>query len=225
MRVLIKSSIFAILLMTSATASFSQSRYNIHIGPSFPLSNIDVYSFSFNDYDVSALAKTGIIVGFQYSYQIASSGIGIFAGFDIIYNDIIKEYKDSVEYYLNDWFGYESIEFPKYYNIPISTGIEYVYQATEQVSLTCNFGITYNFFKTSNQKIDDEYTETDWSSSLGFKAGFGIIIKEKASISLDYLGLGEHDTIIKLYDSGSFVTEGEIVKTVNMLTLTIGWNF
>jgi hypothetical protein len=46
---------------------------------------------------VSSSAKTGIIVGFQYSYQIASCGIGLFAGLDIIYNNVNKEYKDSVE--------------------------------------------------------------------------------------------------------------------------------
>jgi hypothetical protein len=174
---------------------------------------------------VSSSAKTGIIVGFQYSYQIASCGIGLFAGLDIIYNNVNKEYKDSVEYYLNEWFGNESIEFPKHYNIPISAGIEYLYQASDRITLLWNLGITYNFFKTSNQIIDDEYTETDWGSSLGFKSGIGIIIKEKVSISLDYLGLGEYDTNIKLYDSGSFVTEGESVETVNMLTLTFGWNF
>jgi hypothetical protein len=178
------------LVLTTLTESHSQSRYNIHIGPSFPLSKIDAYTYCFNDYKVSASAKTGIIVGFQYSYQITNSGIGLFVSLDFIYNDVIKEFKDSVRYYLTE-FGYESIDFPKYYNIPISTGLEYIYEINEKLSLFCNLGITYNFFKVTDHTRDDFAYEADWANNIGFKTALGVLIKQKASISIDYLGLGE----------------------------------
>lgn len=216
--------LFVLLLVLTAIAeSFSQSRYNFHIGPSFPLSKIDLYGFGFDEYEVYSSASTGINIGFQYSYQIANSGIGLFAGLDFLYNGVIKEYKDSVEHYLTI-IGYESIEFPKYYNIPISTGIEYVMKTGGKLSLFSNIGITYNFFKTSDQIQDVLVNETDWSNRLGFKAALGVLFKQKASISIDYFGLGEHEINSRMA-GGSGEMEYDTKATIKMLTLTFGWNF
>jgi opacity protein-like surface antigen len=221
---LLRVFVVIVLILITYTESYSQSRYNFHIGPSFPLSKIDLYGFGFNEYEVYSSARTGINIGFQYSYQIANSGIGLFAGIDFLYNGVIKEYKDSVEHYLTI-IGYESIEFPKYYNIPISTGIEYVLKTGGKLSLFSNIGITYNFFKASDQIRDDLVNETDWSNSLGFRAALGVLFKQKASISIDYLGLGEHEIKSRLVSSGSGEMEYDTKTTINMLTLTFGWNF
>lgn len=229
------SKLLLIFLLVSSTNiyTFCQSRYNFHVGPAFPVSKIDMYTLNFSDYyTVSSSAKTGINIGLQYSYQFPNRGIGIFAGLDFVYNNIINEFKVSMDT-LFSHFGYESYEFPKYYNIPISAGLEYLYEINEKFSLLCNLGMTYNFFKVTDYTYDtmfgDYAYEADWANNIGFKTAIGILYKQKASISLDFLGLGKHDVNIKTIDSGTisgtledeFITEAK----VNMLTLTFGWNF
>jgi len=229
MNTLIKQLFLAILLLTAVSDSLSQSRYSVHIGPAFPLSKIDTYTLHYSDvYTVSSSAKTGIDIGLQYSYQFPNRGIGIFAGVDFVYNDIINEFKDSVESILGD-FRYESFEFPKYYNIPISAGLEYIYEINEKLSLLCNLGMTYNFFKVIDYTYDNIFGDyahkADWANNIGFKTAIGILYKQKASISIDFLGLGEHDVDVKLIDSGTVEDESTVEAKVNMLTVTIGWNF
>lgn len=218
------------LLVSSANIdTFSQSRLNIHIGPAFPLSGIDMYTVNYSDvYSVSSSAKTGINIGFQYSYQFPNRGIGIFAGLDFVYNDIINEFKVSMDS-LFSHFGYESYEFPKYYNIPISAGLEYIYEINEKFSLLCNLGMTYNFFKVTDYTYDTMFSDiahiADWASNIGFKTAIGILYKQKASISIDFLGLGKHEVDVKMVDGGTVEDEFVAEAKVNMLTLTIGWNF
>lgn len=218
-----------LLVASTGIDTFSQSRYNIHIGPAFPLSKIDMYTLHYSDvYTVSSSAKTGINIGIQYSYQFPNRGIGIFAGLDFVYNDVINEYKDSVESILGD-FRYESFEFPKYYNIPISAGIEYIYEIDEKLSLLCNLGMTYNFFKVTDYTYDNMFGDyahiADWANNIGFKTAIGILYKQKASISIDFLGLGKHEVDVKMIDSGTVEDEFIAEAKVNMLTLTLGWNF
>jgi opacity protein-like surface antigen len=218
-----------LLLLTTLSDSFSQSRYNIHVGPAFPVSGIDMYTLHYSDvYTVSASAKTGINIGLQYSYQFPNRGIGIFAGLDFVYNDIINEFKVSIDTILSH-IGHESHEFPKYYNIPISAGLEYIYEINEKFSLLCNLGMTYNFFKVTDYTYDytfgDYAYEADWATNFGFKAAIGILYKQKASISIDFLGLGKHEVDVKMADTGTVEDEFIAEAKVNMLTVTLGWNF
>ena len=82
----------------STTNIYSQSHFEVHLGPAFPLSKIDVYTINYSDvYTVSSSAKTGINIGLQYTYQFPNRGLGIFAGLDFVYNDIINEYKVSTD--------------------------------------------------------------------------------------------------------------------------------
>jgi hypothetical protein len=229
MKTIIKQLFLAILLLTAVNDTFSQSRYNFHIGPAFPVSKIDMYTLNVSDYyTVSASARTGINIGFQYAYQFPNRGIGIFAGLDFVYNDVIKEFKDSVEYYLT-YYSLKSFEFPKYYNIPISAGLEYIYGINEKLSLFCNLGMTYNFFKVTDYTWDDTWGdlvyEADWANNIGFKTAIGILYKQKASISIDFLGLGKHEVDVKMVSGGTVEDEFIAEAKVNMLTLTIGWNF
>jgi len=224
------SKFFLLLLLVAGTGikTFSQSRYNIHVGLAFPLSKIDMYAISYNDYTVSSSAKTGINVGLQYFYQFPNRGIGIFAGIDFVYNDIINEYKDSAESILGD-LGHESFEFPKYYNIPISAGLEYIYEINEKLSLFSSIGVTYNFFKVTDYTYDNTFGDlahlADWANNIGFKTAIGILYKQKVSISIDFLGLGKHEVDVKLVDSGTVEMEGTGEVKVNMLMVTLGWNF
>ena len=217
------------LVLTTLTESYSQSSYNIHAGPAYPVSKIDMYTFIFSDfYTVSSSAKTGINIGFQYSYQFPNRGVGIFAGLDFVYNDVIKEFKDSVLYY-SSLISEQSFVFPKYFNIPVSAGLEYKYEIIEELSLFGNLGMTYNFFKVTDFTWENNWSdrayEEDWADNFGFKTAIGILYKQKASISIVFLGLGKHKVDLKTIYSGTVEDESISEVKVNMLTLTFGWNF
>ena len=62
----IKVLLVLMLVLTTLAETFSQSRFNIHVGPAFPVSKIDMYTVNYSDtYTVSASAKTGINIGFN----------------------------------------------------------------------------------------------------------------------------------------------------------------
>ena len=89
--------------------------------------------------------------------------------------------------------------------------------------------MTYNFFKVTDYTYDTMFGDmayiADWASNIGFKTAIGILYKQKASISIDFIGLGKHEVDIKVIDSGTVDYEGIKEAKVNMLTLSIGWNF
>ena len=67
--------------------------------------------------------------------------------------------------------------------------------------------------------------EIDWAKSLGGKISMGIIIQDRISVSIDYLGLGTHN-VVGRYKTDTYTSE-DFSKTLNihMLTLTAGLNF
>ena len=66
--------------------------------------------------------------------------------------------------------------------------------------------------------------EVDLANNIGFKIGGGILINQKISISIDYLGLGKHDIEGRAKTSGfSEDIDGE--GKIDLLTLTLGYKF
>ena len=73
--------------------------------------------------------------------------------------------------------------------------------------------------EVDNEKIIAEF---DLANSTGFKVGGGILLKNKTSIEINYLGLGKHDIEGRMkYDGGLDDLEAE--QKVTILTLTIGF--
>ena len=90
--------------------------------------------------------------------------------------------------------------------------------------------MTYNFLKVTDYTWDyyclvTMLTIADWATNFGFKAAIGILYKQKASISIDFLGLGKHEVDAIMVDNGTIEQEFIAEAKVNMLTVTIGWNF
>ena len=71
-------------------------------------------------------------------------------------------------------------------------------------------------------KVTSEY---DLANSMGFKRGGGILINKKMSIAIDYLGLGNHNINGEARADGvpSEPIDGE--QKVDLLTITVGFNF
>ena len=101
-------------------------------------------------------------------------------------------------------------------------------------------GVGLNILKITNQSEEYDYYEdlTTFKPSvkLGFKIGAGIVLQEKYTISLNYLGLGSHkvkyEYEIEYYDEYEYYGESESVDgklkkalSVSSLNITFGIRF
>jgi opacity protein-like surface antigen len=106
--------------------------------------------------------------------------------------------------------------------------LHFSYQADDKISVFSNAGIAFNFLKITNMDLTASgqtvTQEMDVAYGIGFKIGGGILIKQKASISIDYLALGNHDFDGRIESSGySEAIDGE--GKVDLVTLTLGIKF
>lgn len=222
----LKIIVFTLLTFTLITKTYSQGNVSIHFGPSFPVS--DFASDDMDDEDAGG-AGLGLNVGLQYIYPLSESGLGLFCGIDINYNGLKKDVKDDVEE-LYEAMGINNpdIKYYKYINIPLTAGLNYTYQANDKIGVFANAGLAVNFMKITDMELKANgqtvTTEMDLANSIGFKIGGGILINQKTSISIDYLGLGVHDIEGEVKTTGySEDIDGE--GKVDLLTLTLGFKF
>lgn len=65
----------------------------------------------------------------------------------------------------------------------------------------------------------------DPAFSLGGKIGVSLILKDKISINLDYLGLGTHNVLIETRTLPNYIEEASIPLIIHFLALSIGLKF
>lgn len=216
---------FVLLSCFLITKTYSQGNVSIHFGPSFP-----VLDFASNeDSEYGGGAAVGLNIGLQYIYPLSESGLGLFGGIDFNYNGLKKDIKDDVkELYESLGIYSTDYKFFKYINVPITAGLNYTYQADDKIGVFANAGLALNFLKITDMEIvvdgQTVTAEVDLANNIGFKIGGGILINQKISISIDYLGLGKHDIEGRAKTSGSSEDiDGE--GKIDLLTLTLGYKF
>ena len=210
--------ISCLVLFGTTDHLYSQSRFDVHLGPAFPLSKFGLYGI--NEYISNP--TIGINTGVKYSYIFSEIGIGVFAGIDFMYNGIDKEYKEEVEKW-PDFLNADPPKYHAYYNIPASTGLSYDFILYENLMLVCYAGLTFNYLLISDSDLGLYKSSTEPAYSLGGRRGAGLIIKERVSINLDYLGLGNHTVSVESI-MGLSQTKEEFSTdlSIHMLTLTAG---
>ena len=217
---------FVVLSCLLIAKTYSQGNVSIHFGPSFPV--LDFASDDLDNEDAGG-AAVGLNIGLQYIYPLSESGLGLFGGIDFNYNELQNDVKDDVEE-LYELMGIQNADykFYKYINIPIAVGLNYTYQADEKIGVFANAGLALNFLKITDMEIGVDgqtvTTEMDLANGIGFKIGGGILIKQKISISIDYLGLGKHDIDGKVKTTG-YSEEFDGEAKVDLLTLILGVKF
>ena len=204
---------------------YSQNNFELHAGLSNPIS--DFGSDDVNN-DEAGGATTGINVGFKYTYQLNDEGVGLFAGFDFNYNGLAQNMKNELREIFGE-IGSTKYDFFEYYNFPVSGGLSYTYAANSNISIFGNGGLTLNFLKISDLGIGvyggTAKLKFDLATSLGYRISGGVIINKKTSIAINYWGLGKHDMNSEMSFAGEHedFDLGEI--KVDILTLTLGYNF
>ena len=206
---------------------YSQGNFSIHFGPLLPLSS---FADDNLDDDEAGGAGIGFGLGVQYVYSLSESGLGLFGGIDFNYNGLKGDVKDDIKD-LYDAMGINNayIIYWKYINIPISAGLNYTLVTDNNISLIGNIGLTANFLKITDfvVGVDSEEirVEFDLANSIGFKIGGGILLNNKTSIEINYLGLGDHDIEGKIEFDGESDDIDDFKQNVSILTLTIGFKF
>lgn len=215
---------FVFFTVLFATQTYSQGNFSIHFGPSIPV--MEFASDDLEDEDAGG-AAVGLNVGLQYVYPLSESGLGLFGGIDLNYNGLKKDVKDATEeLYENMGINNPDIKFYKYINVPITAGLHYTYQADDKIGVFVNAGLAFNYLKITDMELESNgetaTVEMDLANGFGFKLGGGILINEKTSISIDYLGLGKHD-IEGTVKSNGFSEDIDGEQKVDLLTLTLGF--
>ena len=145
-------------------------------------------------------------------------------------SNLTKDVKNDIETVFEEMglFGAD-YKFYRFNSIPISAGLNYTYPANENVALFGNAGITLNSLMISDFVIEGSgikvTSEYDLANSMGIKIGGGVLINKNISIALDYLGLGAHSINGKARADGIPSEEIDFEQKVNLLTLTLGYNF
>lgn len=209
--------------------SQNESRWVLHIGATIPSGDFaedDIYK------ERSLGAGLGAGLNFEYIYPIGENGLGLFFGAGLNFNAMKSDYREDLaeEADLDE----DDITFSKYLNLPLTTGLNYRFEADEKLSLFANFGLMVNFLKMTNMTIDFSYfgenvesvTKFDLSNALGFKLGGGIILNDKTYISLNYYESGRHkikyNTEVTI-GGDSFKEKDSFKSKISYLTLTIGF--
>lgn len=116
-----------------------------------------------------------------------------------------------------------------YFNIPLSAGLNYTYQANEKVALFGNGGITINMLKISDFIVEGSgikvTTEQDMASAIGFRIGGGVLLSKKIAFAIDYYGLGKHNINGKARSDGIPTEDFDYDLSVSLLTIRLGYNF
>ena len=207
-----------LFVLTTVSSTFSQSRFDVHLGLAIPLSNFGLYGMN----DDMSDPTVGVNIGGKYSYLFSDNGIGVFVGIDFMYNGINKEYKEEVEEWL-EFFNTDQPKYHAYYNIPFSTGISYDFSLNENLVLSCNAGVTVNCLLISDLDIGRYKSSCDPAFGLGGIIGVGLIMKDRVSINLDYLGLGSHTVLCEsITGLTNYTEEWSTDLNIHMLTLTAG---
>ena len=215
------------MLLFATSETFAQNNFNVHVGVANPLGD---FASEDIDSDKSGWAATGFNIGLKYTYQLSDNGLGLFAGLDFNSNGITKDFKRTVEEAFED-IGLLGAEytFLKYYNIPISAGLNYTYGANEKVDLFANAGIVLNLLNISDFVIEGSGLKVtsiyDPASAFGFRVGGGILINKKVSVAVDYFGIGSHSINVKTRADGIPTDYSDFDQKVSLLTIAVGYNF
>lgn len=209
-----------VIILTIGQA-FSQSEMTLHFGPTIPLGEFaddDIY-----DSD-SGLAGLGLGVGLAGYFPVSDNGLGIFGGLDILFNPLNGDAKDMIEEDEED----SDFTFPKYFNIPLSTGLQYNYAVNTETKLFAKLGLALSFTKLTNFKWeepgDDDYIESyELATGFGFVLGGGATLNDKIELGITYMGLGNHKFEGKYeYGEDSDSIE-DFERLINMVYFTVGF--
>jgi opacity protein-like surface antigen len=228
---------FAILFASCVFTLSAQTKSELQIGLAVPQGDFADDNEKYAIYRGDGVAGTGFYLGYKLLSPLSTDGLYWTFNAGIMYNDLQSDFKDDWEDEMDDADDYS---LPKYLNVPVLAGLQYEKTISDGLNLFGEAGVGLNILKITNQSEEYDYYEdlTTFKPSvkLGFKIGAGIVLQEKYTISLNYLGLGSHkvkyEYEIEYYDEYEYYGESESVDgklkkalSVSSLNITFGIRF
>ena len=184
---------FAIFFVSCVLTLNAQTKSELQIGLAMPQGDFADDDEDDAIFDGSGVAATGFYLGYKLLSPLKTDGFYWTFNAGIMYNDLQSDFKDDWEDEMDDVDDYS---LPKYLNVPILAGLQYEKSLSDGLSLYGEAGLGLNILKLTNYSAseDDYEMKTTFKPSvkLGYKIGAGIILQDKYTISLNYLGLGSH---------------------------------
>jgi len=207
--------LFALVaMMVIGGQAMAQTNGALYLGASFPMNDFarydDVNEFALNMVDATqAGAAIGFNAGLKWYFNVGVKGLGVMLSLDGFYNgpnsDLKADYRNGQwgGQYVNGSFSYNAT--PKYINVPVMLGLNYLYNINPQLGVYAEAGIGGNMrFITqmenvgtlnilgiessvkTTQKYDNAFT-------FAFQAGLGFEIARNLRIGCSIYNLGKAD--------------------------------
>lgn len=209
----------------------AQTKSELQIGLAMPQGDFADDDEDDAIFDGSGVASTGFYLGYKSLSPLKTDGLYWTFNVGIMYNDLQSDFKDDLEDEMDDA---DDFSLPKYLNVPVLAGLQYEKSLSDGFKLYGEAGLGLNLLKLTNLSAsEDDYDMKmtfNPSVKLGYKIGAGIVLQDKYTISLNYLGLGSHKVKYEYeeeYDGDSESDDDKFEKalSVSSLNITFGIRF
>ena len=228
-----KKYLFFVIFFASCVFTLNaQTKSELQIGLAMPQGDFADDDEEDAIYCGSGVAATGFYLGYKLLSPLKTDGLYWIFNAGIMYNDLQSDFKDDLVLIIN---YAEDYILPKYLNVPILVGLQYEKSLSDGLNLYGEAGVGLNILKLTNSTFSgDNYKVSKTfkpSASLGYKIGAGIVLQDKYTISLNYLGLGSHKVKYEYeveYDDGHSRSDDdkfEKALSVSSLNITFGIRF
>ena len=210
------------MMVLKASYLQAQDQFLIHIGAAFPVGD-----FASEDPNINTAggANFGLNFGLKYVRQLKDA-VGFIVGTDFSINGLKPEVKDDAKALMNQ-YGVQNpeIDFYKFWNIPISAGLNLKTNISDMTDLYFDACIALNFLKLTDMVVKANnqtvLSTFDWAAHVGYKFGAGLLVNDKIAISASYFSLGKHD-IKGTSKSGNHNEDIDGEIKIKFITVTLG---
>lgn len=220
-----KKFLFIAIFFASCVLTLNaQTKNELQIGLAMPQGDFADDDEDDAIFDGSGIAGTGLYLGYKLLSPLETDGLYWTFNAGIMYNDLQSDYKDDLE----DEWDTDDFSSPKYLNVPIFAGLQYEKSLSDGFILYGEAGLGLNVLKLTNLSASEDDYEMKFtfkpSVKLGYKIGAGIVLQDKYTISLNYLGLGSHKVKYESeveYDGDSESEDDKFEKALSVSSLNI----
>lgn len=224
---------FLVVIMLFACGSAkAQTQTYLNLGLSVPTGK-----FAEGDEDGFALlteskeggAGVGANLGLKWKFPTKAKGLGILLSVDGIYNGLNNDIKDLFEELVDEYEDEGAdvtLRKPNYINVPVMLGLNYCYEASDNIGIYGEAGIGLDARFITNFRLELEesgndpyygrysYEETlkfeyDPAVSFAFQLGAGILINNRFTIGVNLYNLGSAKVKGKVTDKYKEYWNGE----------------
>lgn len=174
----------------------AQIREEFQIGLAAPSGDFAADDFDNAIYNGAGVATNGFYIGYKSLFPLSEDILYWTFSAGFMRNGLTSSYKDEMNDFIFENFDNYNLvsgrKFSKYINIPILMGLQYETELSSTAKFYCEAGAGLNILKITETAIYGKHCFYKSSFKLGYKIGGGVLINDKYTIGVTYLGLGSH---------------------------------